>query len=694
MRGDSSFLTKFFDGSDTRFIIPVYQRNYDWKRPNCIQLYDDLVQIIREQLPTHFFGSVVSVAQSRKGHVLIIDGQQRITTVSLLLLALCNLLKSGQIQTSNMSLAEKIYKEYLVDPYKNDEKKLISVKDDRAAYEKLFSSSDDEFDNTSNMTTNYRYFKDRILLGEITPDDLFYAIGKLEIINISLDSRYDNPQKIFESLNSTGLDLKEADKIRNFILMGIADSNIQNQYYEKYWYRYEKLTGDQVTKFIRDYLTFKLGRIPKFDQLYFDFKNYVQDALEKGQTLESILDDILKYAVLYQKIRTVNTGIIKVDRVLQRLSLLDLSTINCYLLELFNDFYNNTISLDSLVEILLVIESYLFRRSVCSVPTNALNKVFSSLHREVLKIDLSTNNYSEIVKYVLLSKTSSARFPNDNEFVQAIQERDFYSFSSKYRMYLFDRLENGDSVEGCQGSIAKKMEAGELSVEHIMPRHLSKIWADQLGSNCVEIHNEWINKIANLTITGYNSQYSDKPFIEKRDAPNGFKDSHLTLNIFISSCEKWGVEELQKRQQIMIDYFLKLWPLPSTTYKPQTPIMDIHSLDEDEDFYTGRTLQAFSIQGQRKERVSYWSDLFKKILKYLYQEDPTILKKLAMETEGVAGYFKTEKLSDGYYDIAPGLFVWISTSTAAKIWVLKQLFPMYGLDGSEFEVEILTNNDN
>lgn len=256
MNGNAQKLIKYLDGASKRFIIPVYQRNYDWKMEHCKQLYDDLVKIIRQNRKSHFFGSIVSV-QSESGTMeefLIIDGQQRLTTISLLLLAIYHLLSSGKMVSRDHQLTDKILKKYLIDEYEPEEKriKLKPIKNDQKAFGILFDQ-DEEYIPDSNLTINYRYFYDRIQHGELDIDELFDAICKLEIINISLNHE-DNPQLIFESLNSTGLNLSEGDKIRNYILMGLPNDQ-QTKFYEKYWNRIESYTDYDVSSFVRDYLT-------------------------------------------------------------------------------------------------------------------------------------------------------------------------------------------------------------------------------------------------------------------------------------------------------------------------------------------------------------------------------------------------------------------------------------------------------
>lgn len=298
MKGSECRLIEYMEGSKKRFIIPVYQRNYDWKTENCKQLYDDLVKVIKNKRRSHFFGSLVSVYEpsGRNTEFLVIDGQQRLTTVSLLLLAMYNLIKSGIITPKDVYLDKQIYEDFLVDKYQPEETriKLKPVKNDQKAFGKLFNDAREHI-RESNLTTNYNYFYERIQKQEISIDELFDAICRLEIINITLNNE-DNPQLIFESLNSTGLDLSEGDKIRNFILMGLP-SKEQDEYYDKYWNRIEECTKYDVSSFVRDYLSIKQLAIPSQKKIYISFKDYVDS---KSIEPEELLKDLLAYAKRYE----------------------------------------------------------------------------------------------------------------------------------------------------------------------------------------------------------------------------------------------------------------------------------------------------------------------------------------------------------------------------------------------------------
>lgn len=323
MKGDAQPLIKFFDGSDKRFIIPLYQRNYDWKEGNCEQLFQDLMKLHNSDRKSHFFGSIVSSIQSGTEDRFIIDGQQRITTVSLLLIAMVNAKKEGLIEAIDAKLVEKIFKRYLVDEYQEDERKvkLKPIKKDMQAFDALLYKPKDQYIKESNVTRNYDFFYDKITRAGLTLDELFETIKKLEVINIRLDED-DDPQLIFESLNSTGLDLSEADKIRNYLLMSLAPTE-QDNLYTRFWNPIEEFTKYDPSSFVRDYLTMKQGKIGRIDKIYFIFKEYAETADIDRATL---LEDMHHYAKIYSQVDNAEVGTAKLNRKLNQLRTLD-STI-------------------------------------------------------------------------------------------------------------------------------------------------------------------------------------------------------------------------------------------------------------------------------------------------------------------------------------------------------------------------------
>ena len=692
MNGNAQKLIKYLDGASKRFTIPVYQRNYDWKMEHCKQLYDDLVKIIRQNRKSHFFGSIVSV-QSESGTMeefLIIDGQQRLTTISLLLLAIYHLLSSGKMVSRDHQLTDKILKKYLIDEYEPEEKriKLKPIKNDQKAFGILFDQ-DEEYIPDSNLTINYRYFYDRIQHGELDIDELFDAICKLEIINISLNHE-DNPQLIFESLNSTGLNLSEGDKIRNYILMGLPNDQ-QTKFYEKYWNRIESYTDYDVSSFVRDYLSIKQQSTPNMNSVYPTFKKYVEDA--EVADIEPLLKDLLEYAKRYAFLIKGGHSDERLNSCIYRLNRLSTSVTRPFLLEVIRLSESGALTADELIEVFHFTESYLFRRAICDLPTNALNKIFLLLHREIIRFDGDESHYVEKFKYALLSKRERTRFPSDEEFAECMSTRNIYGMNPKNKLYLFERLENSETSE--TKDVWGHLDRGEYSIEHIMPQHLTAAWIVSLGDNYEAIHTNWLHRLANLTLTAYNSRYSNSPFAEKRDMPHGFKDSGLRINQWVGRKEQWGLPELEERDQLLKNTVIGIWPYPTSNYHPQKKQMDAIALDEDV-ILTGRVLSKYSFKGA-EQPVASWADMYQQVITMLHSENKAVLTKLAVSQDPAVDLSLHFSMSPTSFNscrqIDTDLYVWTGTDTQYKINNLRKIFAIFDVPESEL-VFYLKDEDN
>lgn len=493
MKGQEIQFIQYISGPTKRFVIPVYQRNYDWKIENCKQLYDDLIKVIRNNRKSHFFGSVVSVyepSSARNIEFLVIDGQQRLTTITLLLLAMYNLIQEGKVSYKTPMLNDMIYEQFLVDKYQEKDKriKLKPIKNDKNAFDKLFDDQDD-YILDSNITVNYRYFYDRIQKMELTIDELFDAICKLEIISIVLDND-DNPQLIFESLNSTGLDLSEGDKIRNFILMGLPSAK-QNDYYEKYWNKIEINTKYDVSSFVRDYLSVKQLLTPSQSRIYITFKEYVE---QKNIDTEDLLKDLLAYSKRYGVLLDGGTKSNELNASIYRLNRLSTTVTRPFFLEVLSLYDDGKLDLNTVSKVFTITESYLLRRMICDLPTNMLNKIFLLLHKEIIRYDGTCDDYLEKFKYALLSKREKARFPDDEEFVSNFSNKQIYLMNSKNKLYIFERFENYGTLE--DKDVYSHCDDGVYSIEHIMPQHLTPTWIKDLGDNYEEVHETWLHRMA------------------------------------------------------------------------------------------------------------------------------------------------------------------------------------------------------
>ena len=687
MHGEAKLLLKFLDGSDNRYIIPVYQRNYDWKQKQCEQLFNDLIQIIKKDRLTHFFGSIVTSSANKAGKsdYLVIDGQQRITTISILFTAMVNLIKSGIIIPIDSRLAEKIEKKFLVDEYQIEERKLRlkPIKDDCISFDKLITNDPTEYVESSNITQNYHYFESRIQKKEITIDELYEAISRLQIIDIYLDKE-DNPQLIFESLNSTGLDLTEGDKIRNFILMGL-EATKQEEYYEKYWNKIEKCTAYNVSGFIRNYLTLIQKKIPNINNVYFTFKEFVLEKMDIGNATdcEIILKDMLYYAQIYSRIITSKVSSKDViSSILCRLNYIEMTVMYPFLLAMFGHEQKGEITRKDIEESLKAIESFIFRRIICNYPSNSLNKIFCALDAEVMKIKESNleTTYSQILIYCLQNKKGTADFPSDNEFINGLKERDIYHMFKKYREYLFDRLENGETVE--RVNVIDMMENQDLTIEHIMPQTLSDEWKKELGQNYQQIQDEKLHTLVNLTLTGYNSKYSNNPYLYKKTCEGGFKYSGLNLNKILLDYDKWTEVEMKERFSYLTEKAKSLWPYPSSTFVPPVKAVDTVTLDDDI-VLTSRILVSYSYGEVTEHITNAWVEMFTEVVQQIYREDSSQIRILAADPNYENIVMSTIEKDANWHKIDNDIYLYKHNSTAAKLKILNKLFDVYGKDKSE-----------
>ena len=661
MRGDAKPLVKMLQGADTRFVIPVYQRNYDWRQEQCERLFDDLEGIAREGRASHFFGSIVSKADMDRR--VLIDGQQRVTTVFILLAALVAQLEAGNVASESPGrTADRIRREWLIDEFDEVEKlKLKLVKDDQEAFRRIVEGGPEGLVEGSNVTENYRYLLGRVGATGLTAEELRDAIKALTVIDIRLEAD-DDAQLIFESLNSTGLALSEGDKIRNYVLMDLPEAE-QERCYRDFWNPIERNCGYDVSGFARDWLTCATGRTPAIAHVYPEFRRYAAT-----RRAGELLDGLLRFSRLYREVREASCGSKEADAVLRRLGLLDAGVTTPFLMSALASFEGGEIGEGELVEALLAVETYLFRRWVCRVPTNALNKVFETLHREAERGVADGQGYANALKHSLLRREGAGVLPRDDEFRRCFEWRDFYHIDRK-RLYLYDRLENGDSVE--RVNVVGMLEDGTLTVEHIMPQTLSPQWRHELGEEADdEVHAAYVNTIGNLTLTGYNSQYSNNPFADKRDRENGFRDSGLRLSRAVALCDRWGIREIEERRERLWSRFLKLWPMPESTYAPAEAARERHALDGGFEF-TGLKVSACSLRGERAA-VGTWVEAMRWLLPRVYAEDPRAFRAAVTGGRFPSRYFSTEPLGYGF-EIGGGIWYNPGCSTSEKMETLRRI---------------------
>ena len=677
MTGDSKKIQKVFHNTD-HFIVPIYQRRYSWKKAQCERLFDDIEKACREERK-HFIGCIISIHDGgRDSDYIVIDGQQRTTTISLILKAAYDLLTCGLLTSSDPHIADKILKTFLCMEYEDDPVKRIKLKllnEDKEDYYQLFSS-DRHLCGDSIIHANYNYFIERLKTTSLSIDSLFNTIQDLEVVDITLDHN-DNPQMIFESLNSTGLALTEGDKIRNFILMGLS-SQKQVEYYRDYWSKIEKNCGDDDTSgFVRDYLSLKTQKIPNMKNVYQDFRDYWSNC---GKTPVEILEDLRSYSHSYRKLIEADTGIRRADNAITGLAHLETTVIRPFAMEVIHLAEEELISGEEAGRAFSIVEDYIFRRLICALPTNALNKIFATLANEIRKLDGTYEDYSDKLSYILLKKQGSGKFPSDEEFSSDFRSRSLYGGTvSRVIWYIFSCLENEGTLE--TKDVWNHLEKGEYSIEHIMPQTLSEKWMEDLGDDWETVHEEWLNRLGNITVVAapYNSMFSNNPFIRKRDMGHGFKDSGLRINQFIASKDKWTENELSERSALLAEKALSIWPGLVTSYQePEEEKVEI-SLADDIDL-TGRSLLSASFNGTPVS-ATVWADFVEQVSKLVYEADPS---RLATITKDASRYnldsFLYTSSVEHSRKISDSIWLRTDCDTNRKIWFLKHLFRAMSID--------------
>lgn len=552
--------TKFLDflKGPKQFIIPIYQRTYSWTLKQCGQLWGDIVKAATDEaISGHFVGSVVYIERglyqiSSVPQLLVIDGQQRLTTLSLLLSALAKSLRSREIDGE---ISHRKINNYFL--FNNDEDgelrhKLLLTQGDKATLIRLLEDKDLPEPHSRRVAENYRFFEDKIAEMKIEPATLYQGLAKLIIVDIALNREHDNPQLIFESLNSTGLELSQADLIRNYVLMGLEPKR-QEHLYNEHWYPMEVSFGQadedaQFDAFMRDYLTFKTGKIPNIRGVYEAFKAYAHRAQDGA--IEEIVRDIHRYAQHFVKMALEREEDRELREAFADINTLKVAVAYPFLLELYDDYGAGVLTRDDFLRILRLIEAYVFRRAICGIPTNSLNKTFANLGRE-----LDKERYLESLGAALVLMESYRRFPADEEFAREMVAKDLYSFRN--RNYWLRRIENHDRKE--------RVVVEEYTIEHILPQNpnLSAEWRSELGENWEQVQATYLHTLGNLTLTGYNPELSDRPFREKRDMEGGFADSPIRLNRGLAKLERWSKDEIVGRGQELAKLACRVWSYPS-----------------------------------------------------------------------------------------------------------------------------------
>ena len=565
----------------------------------------------------HFIGSIVYVhddvyTASRIKELTVIDGQQRLTTLTLVYLVLHRLAKV----ISNEELVNEISETYLINKFSPEEEKLKlrpTDNNDRALKYLLRSDENEEYSDFSKLIDNFNYFKGRIT--EENYQTVLKGLSKLMFVEVSLDREKDDPQRIFESLNSTGLELAQADLIRNYILMGLNRKD-QNKIYQNYWEVIEKLAKDEtlnvsrVSDFIRDYLTLENKNIPNKGKVYLEFKTkYPTTTLDELETNLSGIKSLVKH---YNKlINPKNEADKEIRLQLEYINRLETNVAYPFLMKVYDDYSNSIIDKPTFIKVLDLVQTFTWRRFILGLPTNALNKIFMSLYDKV-----EPTNYLYSIQKSLLQRTGVQRFPKNAEVIDALKVKDVYNIKSKNRTYFLERLENFENKEPVMidGNT-------DITIEHIFPQNPDPKWKIALGTDDYNfIKENYINTIGNLTLSGNNGKLGNKSFIDKRDlADAGYKDSRLWLNKYLSILDKWDKAEIERRFDLIAERVLKIWDIPNITIEEQTDGDEVSIFDAEDPKF--RKLE-YAVFFDQKLEVTQVAKLYLEVFKQLFELQP------------------------------------------------------------------------
>ncbi|MFD2523150.1 DUF262 domain-containing protein [Emticicia soli] len=622
MKANETRVDKFLATNETTFAIPVYQRNYDWTLSQCKQLFQDIIETGKnDKTNAHFIGSIVYVhddvyTASGLTELTIIDGQQRLTTITLIYISLYRLAQ----ELENEKLVNKIHKTYLINEFapEAEKLKLKPTENNKDALRYILNSSnDEEFKGYSKIVENFSYFRTAITVDNF--ETVQRGLSKLIFVDIALDRQKDNPQRIFESLNSTGLELSQADLIRNYILMGLSRTS-QDKIYKSYWEVIEKNAKDEilnktkVSEFIRDYLTLKNKEIPNKGDVYQTFKKkYPTTTIEE---LELVLSELKSLVKFYNKLVNPKNETDKDIRLqLEYINRIEINVAFPFLMKVYEDFANDIIDKQTFISILSLVQSFTFRRFILALPTNALNKIFMGLYDKI-----EPRNYLISIQKSLLQRSGVQRFPRNNETINALKEKDVYNIKPKNRTYLLERLENFQNKE-----LVTIEGNSDITIEHIFPQNPDPKWKIDLGTEEYNfIKENYLNTIGNLTLSGNNGKLGNKSFGEKKimnieGKEQGYIFSRLWLNRELKEKIKWDKQEIETRAHLIAERFLKIWPIPDINIELETENDEVNIFDAEEPKH--KKLE-YAIFFDQKLEVTQVSKLYLEVFKQLFDLQP------------------------------------------------------------------------
>ena len=555
MQARDVFLTQLMQGPK-QFLVPIFQRTYSWKEVHCAQLYKDIIQAGKSgQVQSHFIGSVVLIPNQQMMAAIpqwqVIDGQQRLTTITLLIAAMVQRARELGLETIAATPLAGIADYYLTNSFGDGvlRYKLLLSKSDKSSLCTLVDQQNRQDGISGKIPQNYSYFLERFKDSDAI-ESAYQGLQKLKVVEVTLQTGQDDPQAIFESLNSTGVDLSQADLIRNYVLMR-QTHEVQTRLYEEIWYPMEQLFGsayaNKFDRFAQDLLTLvtRSNSLVKAGDVYTLFKQWFSEQI-KEHSVEDVLGGIHNHARFYAAYSLLKEEDSSLREAFSDLrALVEVATP--VIIRLYQLHEVGNLSKDEFIKSVRLLESYVLRRSVCDMQTRSLGNIFASLAQKITNERPLENLSVAIARF-----SKNSRFPNNTEFFEALLHKDLYE--SRICKFVLDRLEN-DSKE--------RIDTNSFSIEHVMPQNenMRPEWREMLGSEWQSIQQTWLHRLGNLTLTGYNPEYSDKDFQTKKSIAGGFNESPLRLNRDMRESEQWTEREMEARARRLAEQSITLWPM-------------------------------------------------------------------------------------------------------------------------------------
>jgi len=687
MKANELQINNFLQAPNVQFVIPVYQRNYDWTNTECKDLLNDIISVETENRGTHFIGSIVFVHEgtystSEVKELVIIDGQQRLTTINILYVALYRFAK----QNGNNQDADRLYNMVLTNQYVKNESSKLKLKQtdtNSLAFKAIMLGTDSESSAFSNVTENYNYF--RSIINEDNFELILRGLNRLIFVEISLERDKDDPQRIFESLNSTGLDLSQSDLIRNFILMDLPPKD-QNRIFETIWNPIEENAKDLikqnslVSDYIRDYLTLRNKKIPNKNKVYVEFKSLY--ANKKDEAYHQELENIKSLSIHYKKfINPTTVADTAIKKELEYINRLEINVAYPFLLQVFEDTENGLLTKDELIKVLKLIQSYAWRRFIVGLPTSALNKIFMTLYAEV-----DTEEYYDSIAKALIKKKGSAKFPSNEDLKTALKDKDLYNTQPKNRNYLFELLENYNNREYVNTNNE------QITIEHIFPRNPNENWNTDLPAEEFFVFKEkHLNTIGNLTLSGNNGALGNKSFLAKRQMnvdgnEQGYQFSRLWLNSFLKSLDTWNIAKYEERLNIIYDRFLKIWEFPDVEITEGDESEEQNIFDAESP--THKKLEYFIFENTKVEEDTV-AQMYFYVIKNLYEKN----SQLILSNQDVFKITRTTADFRAAQEVVNGWYIESNIDSNSKFAVLKKLLSLFEME-DELSIKYLSSTES